>query len=89
MCRHADGTLSKTNPGYLDLLSLPRPCSVASLLFVMNAPSGLRAGEAVFDAAQLSALDVRIKTAMLQVQPQLCEGVKNYVACSLLQIQTM
>ena len=50
---------------------------MASLLFVVNAPSGLLVGEAVFDAAQLSALDMRIKTAMLQVQPQLCEGAKK------------
>ena len=65
--RHADGALSKAEPSYLDLLSLPRPCSAASLLFVVNAPSGMLAGEAVFGAAQLSSLDMRIKTTMLQV----------------------
>ena len=69
--------MSKVNPSYLDLLSLTRPCSVASLLFVVNAPTGLLAGEALFDVQQLSALDMRIKTAMLQVQPQLCESVKK------------
>ena len=86
VCRHADGTVSKVKPSYLDLLSLPRPCSVASLLFVVNAPSGLLAGEAVFDAAQLSALDMRIKTAMLQVQPQPWDDVHKYSARTLLHI---
>lgn len=83
-----EGTLSKVNPSYLDLLSLPRPCSVASLLFVVNAPSGLLAGEAVFDAAQLGALDMRIKTAMLQVQPQLCQDLKKHFACTLYTADT-
>lgn len=55
----------------MDLLSLPRPCSAASLLFVVNAATGLLADEAVFDAAQLGALDMRIRTAMQQVWPQL------------------
>ena len=83
VCRHAEGTLSKVNPTYLDLLSLPGPCSVASLLFVVNAPSGLFAGEAVFDAEQLRAVDMRIRAAMLQVQLRLCDGVHRYVTCNI------
>ena len=51
----------------MDLLSLVKPCRAASLLFVVNAPIGMLAGEAVFDVAQLSALDMRIKSTVLQV----------------------
>lgn len=89
VCRHADGTLSKAEPTYLDLLSLPLPCQVASLLFVVNAPSGMLAGEAVFDAAHLSALNMRIKSSMLQVQPQLCKDLQSHAACMLVQVMTI
>lgn len=67
LCRQADGTLTKTQPSHLDLLSLVQPGRAASLLFVVNAPSGMLAGEAVFDVVQLSALDTRIKRTVQQV----------------------
>lgn len=62
---------------------------MASLLFVVNAPSGMLAGEAVFDAAHLSALNMRIKSSMLQVQPQLCKDLQSYAACMLVQVMTI
>lgn len=71
--------LTKADPSYGDLLSLPQPCNAASLLFVVNASTGVLAGEAVFDAAQLGALDMRIRTAMQQVQLHLlCTSVLAY-----------
>ena len=50
-----------------DLLSLQTPASTATLLFVVNASAGLLAGEAVFDMAQLAAVDFTIKAKILQV----------------------
>ena len=66
--RHADGSLSSLNPSMADLQRLPQPHSTATLLFVVNAASGLTAGEAVFDVAQLQALASEVKAKALQVQ---------------------
>lgn len=50
-----------------DLLGLQKPASAATLLFVINASSGMLAGEAVFDSAQLTALDMTVRANLLQV----------------------
>lgn len=65
--RHADGTVAKAEPSYADLLSIAKPSRAVSLLFVVNASNGMLAGEAVFDEAQLRALDMCIKASVLQV----------------------
>ena len=82
--RHAEGTLSKAEPSYADLLSIAKPGSTASLLFVINASSGMLAGEAAFDADQLGNLDLRIKSNMLQVQQCLCAGIMICLTVSLM-----
>ncbi|KAL0048239.1 hypothetical protein WJX82_010821 [Trebouxia sp. C0006] len=64
---HCGGSMSKLQPSLADLLSLQRPARAATLLFVINAPTGMLTGEAVFDAAQLSRLDMSIKAKLLQV----------------------
>ena len=65
--RHCGGSVSKLQPSLADLLSLQRPARAATLLFVVNAPTGMLTGEAVFDAAQLNRLDMSIKAKLLQV----------------------
>jgi hypothetical protein len=64
--------VSKLQPSLADLLSLQRPARAATLLFVVDAPTGMLTGEAVFDAAQLSSLDMSIKTKLLQVSTTTC-----------------
>ena len=59
--------MSKLQPSLADLLSLQSPARAATLLFVINAPTGTLTGEAVFDAAQLSRLDMSVKAKLLQV----------------------
>lgn len=65
--RHCGGSVSKLQPSLTDLLSLQRPARAATLLFVVNAPTGMLTGEAVFSAAQLGRLDMNIKAKLLQV----------------------
>ena len=77
--RHSEGSLSKAQPSLADLLSLQKPASAATLLFVVNASSGMLAGEAVFDSAQLSALDMNVRANLLQVW--VTAPVRAHVVC--------
>ena len=65
--RHSEGSLSKAQPSMADLLGVQKPASAATLLYVINASSGMCAGEAVFDGAHLTALDMTVRANLLQV----------------------